>query len=72
MGQRCRTESLFYYFRIDDHVPGNHLLRAIDRFVNFYFVREKLKPFYSDTGRPSINPERLLRILLIGYLWRHE
>ncbi len=69
MGQQCRSESLFYYFRIEDHVPEDHLLRAIDRYVNFDFVREKLKPFYSETGRPSIDPERLLRILLIGYLY---
>ena len=69
MGQQCRSESLFYYFRIEDHVPENHLLRAIDRYVSFDFVREKLKPLYSDTGRPSIDPERLLRILLIGYLF---
>ena len=69
MGQQCRSESLFYYFRIEDHVPESHLLRLIDRYVSFDFVREKLKPFYSDTGRPSIDPERLLRILLIGYLY---
>ena len=69
MGQQSRTESLFYYFRLDDHVPENHLLRLIDRYVSFDFVREKLKPFYSETGRPSIDPERLLRILLIGYLY---
>jgi transposase len=69
MGQQSRSESLFYYFRIEDHVPENHLLRAIDRYVNFDFVRQKLSPFYSDTGRPSIDPERLLRILLIGYLY---
>src|ERR1700740_2714178 len=69
MGQQCRSESLFYYFRIENHIPENHLLRAIDHYVNFDFVREKLKPFYSDTGRPSIDPERLLRILLIGYLY---
>jgi transposase len=69
MGQQCRSESLFYYFRIEDHVPEHHLLRAIDRYINFDFVREKLKTFYSETGRPSIDPERLLRILLIGYLY---
>ncbi len=69
MGQQCRSESLFYYFRIEDHVPENHLLRAIDRYVSFDFVREKLKPLHSDTGRPSIDPERLLRIMLIGYLF---
>jgi hypothetical protein len=57
MGQHSRSESLFYYFRIEEQVPENH------------FVREKLKDSYSDTGRPSIDPELLLRILLIGYLY---
>jgi hypothetical protein len=42
MGQQCRSESLSYYFRIEDHVSEHHLLRAIDRYVNFDLVREKL------------------------------
>jgi len=69
MGQHTRAESLFYYFRIEDHVPENHLLRLIDRHISFDFVREKLRDSYSDTGRPSIDPEVLLRILLVGYLY---
>ncbi len=69
MGQHARSESLFYYFRIEDQVPENHLLRLLDRHISFDFVREKLKDSYSDTGRPSIDPELLLRILLIGYLY---
>jgi transposase len=69
MGQHTRSESLFYYFRLEDHVPENHLLRLIDRHISFDFVREKLRDFYSETGRPSIDPEVLLRILLIGYLY---
>jgi transposase len=69
MGQHHRSESLFYYFRIEDLVPENHLLRLIDRHISFDFIREQLKDFYSDTGRPSIDPEVLLRILLIGYLY---
>jgi len=69
MGSHSRSESLFYYFRIEDQVPENHLLRLIDRHVSFDFVREKLKAFYSDTGRPSLDPELLLRILLVGYLY---
>jgi transposase len=69
MGQHSRSESLFYYFRIEDQVPENHLLRLLDRHISFDFVREKLKGSYSDTGRPSIDPELLLRILLIGYLY---
>jgi len=69
MGQHTRSESLFYYFRLEDQVPENHLLRLIDRHVSFDFVREKLRDSYSETGRPSIDPELLLRILLIGYLY---
>jgi len=69
MGQHDRSEALFYYFRLEDHIPENHLLRLIDKHISFAFVREKLKASYSDTGRPSIDPELLLRILLIGYLY---
>jgi transposase len=69
MGQHDRSESLFYYFRIEDQVPENHLLRLVDRHVSFDFVREKLRDSYSETGRPSIDPEVLLRILLLGYLY---
>src|SRR5262249_48228626 len=69
MGNHSRSESLFHYFRLEDQVPENHLLRLIDRHVNFDFVRAKLRESYSDTGRPSIDPELLLRILLIGYLY---
>jgi len=63
-GSRC-----LYYFRLEDQVPENHLLRLIDRHVNFEFVRAKLKDSYSDTGRPSIDPELRLRLLLVGYLY---
>jgi transposase len=69
MGQQTRSESLFYYFRMEDHIPENHLLRHIDRHIDFGFVRQTLKTSYSHTGRPSIDPEVLLRILLIGYLY---
>ena len=61
MGHHSRSESLFYYFRLEDQVPENHLLRLIDRHVNFDLIRAKLKDSYSDTGRPSIDPELLLR-----------
>src|SRR5579859_2670182 len=69
MGHQARGESLFYYFRLEDQVPENHLLRLIDRHVNFEFIRAKLKDRYSDAGRPSIDPELLLRMLLVGYLY---
>ena len=69
MGQHSRSEALFYYFRLDDQVPETHQLRLIEKHINFAFVREKLKDSYSETGRPSVDPELLLRILLIGYLY---
>src|SRR5207247_11477341 len=66
MGQHDRSEPLFYYFRIEDQVPQNHLLRFIDRYVSFDFVREKLRASYSETGRPAIDQEVLVRIMLLG------
>jgi len=69
MGQHARSESLFYYFKLDDYIPENHLLRLVDQHISLAFVGERLKDSYSDTGRPSIDPELLLRILLIGYLY---
>ena len=52
--------ALFYEFSIDDHVPRNHLLRSIDRFVDLSSIRQQLKEYYSHTGRPSIDPELLI------------
>jgi transposase len=69
MGQQPRTESLFYYFRLEDQIPEDHLLRLLDRYVDLSFVRERLKDLYSPAGRPSIDPEVLLRLLLVGYLY---
>jgi transposase len=69
MGHHARSEALFYDFRLEDQVPEHHLLRLIDKHIRFEFVREQLRDRYSETGRPSIDPELLLRILLIGYLY---
>ncbi len=69
MGQHDRSEALFHYFRLEDQVPETHLLRLIEKHISFAFVRQQLKDRYSEMGRPSIDPELLLRILLIGYLY---
>ena len=69
MGHQARSEALFYYFRLDDQIPETRLLRLIDKHISFEFVRQQLKDCYSASGRPSIDPELLLRILLIGYLY---
>lgn len=68
MGSRQETQSaLFYEFCLEDHVPRDHMLRSIDRFVDLSDIRSHLAAFYSSTGRPSIDPELLIRMLLVGY-----
>ena len=70
MGPRQVDQAaLFYEFSLERHVPAGHLLRAIDRFVDLSDVRSHLAPFYSSTGRPSIDPELLVRMLLVGYCY---
>jgi transposase len=68
MGERTvAQEALFYEFSIERHVPTDHLVRAIDRFVDLSGIRAHLRSFYSDMGRPSIDPELMIRMLLVGY-----
>ena len=70
MGPRQVDQAaLFYEFSLERHVPAGHLLRSIDRFVDLSEVRGHLAPFYSSTGRPSIDPELLVRMLLVGYCY---
>lgn len=68
MGERrVMQEELFYGFSLERHVPADHLLRAIDRFVDLSGIRQHLAPYYSPIGRPSIDPELLIRMLIVGY-----
>jgi transposase len=68
MGPRqVEQGALFYEFSLDAHVPGDHLLRSIDRFVDLSEVRRELAPFYSSMGRPSVDPELMIRMLIVGY-----
>ena len=57
-------EKLFYEFSLADVVPTNHLLRKIGQFLDFDELRAHLKPYYRDTGRPSVDPELMIRMLL--------
>ncbi len=59
--------ALFYEFALGDHVPADQMLRSIDRFVDLSRVRQHLARFYSTTGRPSVDPELLIRMLIVGY-----
>ena len=68
MGERrVGQDALFYGFSLERHVPAGHMLRSIDRFVELSGVRAHLQPFYSEIGRPSVDPELMIRMLLVGY-----
>ena len=68
LGPRQEAQAaLFYEFNLDAHVPAGHVLRQIDRFVDLSDIRSVLAPYYSSTGRPSIDPELMIRMLLVGY-----
>src|SRR3954447_16158053 len=68
MGHRQVEQAAFFYeFSFEKHIPPDHLLRSIDRFVELGELRRELAGFYSNIGRPSIDPELMIRMLLIGY-----
>lgn len=68
MGEhRGNQQRLFYSFNLDEHVPADHLLRGINQFLDLTDLRSYLAPFYSHTGRPSIDPELMIRMLIVGY-----
>jgi transposase len=65
--QATGREQLFYTFSMEDHVPQDHLLRGVHHFLDLSSFREHLEPFYSPVGRPSIDPELMIRMLIVGY-----
>ena len=72
MGRQGGDQSqLFYLFNLEEHIPARHLLRRINPIVTHVLaeLREKLKAFYSEIGRPSIDPELMLRMLIVGYCY---
>jgi transposase len=60
-------DKLFYSFNLDNHVPREPLLRGIDHFLDLRDLRHQLAPFYRPMGRPSIDPELMIRMLIVGY-----
>src|SRR6266851_52437 len=72
MGRQTSDQSqLFYLFNLEERIPADHLLRRINPIVTRLLagMREKLAPFYSDIGRPSIDPELMIRMLIVGYCY---
>src|SRR4051794_32969328 len=68
---RLKSEQaqLFYQFQLDDAVPEDHLVRQIDTALDLSWLRSELAPHYSSTGRPSIDPELMMRMLVVGYVF---
>jgi hypothetical protein len=68
---RLKSEQaqLFYQFRLDDAVPEDHLVRKIDAALDLSWLRSELAPHYSSMGRPSIDPELMIRMLIVGYVF---
>src|SRR5215469_4337281 len=72
MGRRERDQGqLFYEFKLDDVVPMTHLLRRMNVFVTAVLadLHQQLRPFYSEIGRPSVDPELMIRMLIVGYCY---
>jgi transposase len=72
MGRHTGNQaSLFYEFRLEDRIPKEHLLRRIDVFMTSVLcgVRAQLQPYYSEIGRPSVDPELMMRMLIVGYCY---
>jgi transposase len=72
MGRQAVDQSqLFYLFNLEKRIPERHLLRRINPTVSRILAgfREKLEPFYSEIGRPSIDPELMIRMLIVGYCY---
>src|SRR4029453_9278926 len=68
MGRQCGAHhKLFYSFNLEAHVPSDHQLRGIERFLDLSELHRHLAPFYSSIGRPSVDPELLIRMLIVGY-----
>jgi hypothetical protein len=67
--QDDRQQTLFYDFCLEDHVPQDHLLRRVAAVLDLRGVRQRLAPYYSNMGRPSLDPELMIRMLLVGYIY---
>jgi len=69
MGQKATQPKLYYSFSLDHAVPANHLVRKIEGCVDFSFVHDLARRFYSRTGQPSVDPVVLFKPSLLGYLF---
>ena len=70
MGRLHQGQGQFFYaFDLDKVIPPDHLVRQIDSLLDLSWVHEELASYYSHTGRPSIDPVLMIRMLIVGYVW---
>ncbi len=70
MGEQLgRQDRLFYEFCLDDRIPADHLVRRLDAVLDLSWLRTEMAPYYSHTGCPSVDPELMIRIMLLGYCY---
>lgn len=69
MGAKPPQPAMFHYITLEELVPPDHIVRAIERAIDWTLIRRRLASTYSDTGRPSIPPEQLVKAMLLGYLF---
>ena len=69
MTKKDKSEPMYYYLKMEDMIPEDHILRLIDKYVDLSFIYEKVGHLYSYTGRPSVDPVVMIKMLLIGYLF---
>jgi transposase len=70
MGRLTAGQGQFFYaFHLDEVVPADHVVRRLDAVLDLGWIHKELAPFYSNTGRPSIDPELMIRMLLVGYVF---
>lgn len=62
-------QRIYYNINPDSLVPDNHFLKILEKLVSFDFVRDIKKDYYSHTGKPSVDPVVLVKMLLVGYLF---
>ena len=70
MGCLERDQAQFFYrYNLEELVPADHLVRKLAALLDLSWLREELAPYYSHTGRPSVDPELMVRMLLVGYVF---
>ncbi len=72
LSRKENKQTKMFFGTLEELMPKEHFLRDLDNTVDFNFIYEKVKLLYSNTGRPSVDPVVLVKMLLLGYLYGIE